>query len=112
MKPTVSDNDTERPASPRYSWRVVVSSVANSWSAAYARALTRALKIEDLPALVYPTSDIANESRRSRWRRCVARCFLTFSRRSLVRLMLSPIMRRSSSIWVSPGPPRMPMPPL
>ena len=51
-------------------------------------------------------------SRRSRWRRWVARCFLTFSKRSLVRLIESAIMRRSSSIWVSPGPPRMPIPPL
>ncbi|MCY1561914.1 hypothetical protein D9M68_992370 [compost metagenome] len=34
MKPTVSDSETERPASPRYSWRVVVSRVANNWSAA------------------------------------------------------------------------------
>jgi hypothetical protein len=35
---------------------------------------------------------------------------LTFSSRSS-RLMRSPIMRRSSSICVSPGPPRRPMPP-
>src|SRR3954464_6999885 len=48
---------------------------------------------------------------RSRWRRCVLRCFLTFSSLSRVRLIESPIIRRSSSIWVSPGPPRAPMPP-
>jgi hypothetical protein len=49
---------------------------------------------------------------RSRWRRCVWRCFLTFSRRSRVRLIESPIMRRSSSICFSPGPPRTPAPPV
>ena len=34
MKPTVSDSDTERAGVLEVSWRVVVSSVANSWSAA------------------------------------------------------------------------------
>ena len=52
MKPTVSDSDTEPTSSPSHSARVVVSSVANSWSAASARALTSALNSVDLPALV------------------------------------------------------------
>ena len=50
-------------------------------------------------------------SRRSRWRRWVPRWRCTLASRSRVRLMASPIMRRSSSICVSPGPPRVPMPP-
>ena len=53
MKPTVSDRRRRAlDARSRWSWRVVVSRVANSWSAAYASALTRALKRVDLPALV------------------------------------------------------------
>ena len=43
-------------------------------------------------------------SRRSRCRLCVLRCFLTLTKRSLMRLIESLIIRRSSSIWVSPGP--------
>jgi len=34
MKPTVSDSETERVLPSMCSWRVVVSSVAKSWSAA------------------------------------------------------------------------------
>ena len=49
---------------------------------------------------------------RSRWRRWVWRWRLTFSSRSRVRLMASPIIRRSSSICFSPGPPRTPAPPV
>ena len=43
--------------------------------------------------------------------RLVRRCFLTRSRRAFTDLMRSSIMRRSSSICASPGPPRVPMPP-
>ena len=52
-----------------------------------------------------------NAPLRSRARRCVLRWRLTFSSRFFIRLMRSPIMRRSSSICASPGPPRVPMPP-
>ena len=43
--------------------------------------------------------------------RGVLRWRFTFSSRCFTDLMRSPIMRRSSSICVSPGPPRVPMPP-
>ena len=51
MKPTVSETTTS-PAAGTHTRRVVVSSVANSWSAAIARAFVRALNRVDLPALV------------------------------------------------------------
>ena len=52
MKPTVSDKEAEPASSPSHSERVVVSSVAKSWSAAYARAFTSELNSVDLPAFV------------------------------------------------------------
>ncbi len=51
MKPTVSESTTGFAGGSQMR-RVVVSSVAKSWSAAYALALVSALKSVDLPALV------------------------------------------------------------
>ena len=49
----------------------------------------------------------------TRWRpaRCSRRVACTFFNSFSSRTMRSPIMRRSASIWVSPGPPRKPKPP-
>ena len=55
MKPTVSDNDTAQPASCSHIERVVVSSVANNWSAARLRALASAAN-EAVDALALPTA--------------------------------------------------------
>ena len=74
MKPTVSGLwDTDPTASPRQSWRVVVSSVANSWSAAYARAFTRALNsgpygIGIADQLMLNVAPLALAALRIRWR--------------------------------------------
>ena len=49
--PSTTDEPAALP-SPNQMRRVVVSSVANSWSASYALACASALKSVDLPALV------------------------------------------------------------
>ena len=75
------------------------------------RACASRLNSVDLPALVYPISDTCGNCPRLRLRRRVARWRSTLCSRSRRRRCLSSIIRRSSSIWRSPGPPRRPMPP-
>src|SRR5215470_8154736 len=73
MKPTVSET-TIGSVSDSETRRTVVSRVAKSWSAAYARAPVRRLNSVDLPAFVYPTSATLRTAARRRARRCVSRC--------------------------------------
>ncbi len=108
MKPTVSVSRAWWP-DPRSTVRVAESRVANRRSSTKRSAPERAFRREDFPAFVYPTRAARNSPALAF--RCTARAFatsLSFAFRSEIRV---PISRRSVSSWVSPGPPRSPIPP-
>ena len=88
----------------------VVSRVAKSLFSAKTSDLASRFIIVLLPTLVYPTRE--SRTIEPLLPLCVAICLSTFFNCSFSLAILSLTIRRSISIWVSPIPPLVPIPPL
>ena len=89
MNPTVSDT-VKNSLSFKKTFRVVVSNVAKSWSAAYTPALVRLLNNVDFPELVYPTNETFKTPLFSRILRLLSHCLEYFTKSFFNLLTLFP----------------------
>ena len=108
MKPTVSLR--RKGTFSITTFLTVVSSVANNLFSANTSDLASRFMMVLLPTLVYPTSEsLTIDPLLLLWVAIWRSTFFNCSFSSDMRLFT---IRRSTSIWVSPIPPRVPIPPL
>ena len=106
IKPTVSVSSIGK--FPKTTFLTVVSRVAKSLFSAKTLDFDRTFIKVLLPTFVYPTN--ATRTSCPLFPRCVCICLSISFRRSFIKDILCPMIRRSVSICDSPGP-RIPIPP-